>query len=234
MKNVFISGTGTNVGKTFVCAFLLELARANGRKAHYWKPIQCGPAELDGKTYPHGDVQVISEVLAPHASTQNSIFLQEACSPHLALELEDKSFDKDLILSQWNEIQSGDQDVTIVEGAGGLLVPIESDYLMENLIQDLGLPLVLISKPTLGTLNHSLLSIRSLPKSIELRGMVFSYESENKEWLESDNKKTIKELCTRPLHEIPSIPAWEEWKNWSDIDFQNYLSNSEMLQDLLL
>lgn len=234
MKSVFISGTGTDVGKTFVSAFLLRIAEACDKKALYWKPIQCGSATFQGKLHQSGDAEVLQSSLLESAEVKNTIFLQEACSPHLAFELEDQSFELNILLDEWKSIQDSDYNFVIVEGAGGLMVPISVSYFMRDLARDLKLPIALVSQPLLGTLNHSLMSIESLHKESKLSGVLFSYDQDNQEWLESDNKKTLLELSPRPLQEIPSIPAWEEWKDWSNEDCKNFLSNSKILQEIIL
>lgn len=154
---IFITGTDTNIGKT---TFAAALATALG--ASYWKPIQAGlepitdsmeVARLSG-----GKVNIIPEVYK----------LALAASPHLAAEAASVNIN-------FNELSLPDlQSPLVIEGAGGLLVPINRSQLMADLIKAWSLPVILCARTTLGTINHSLLSIEYLrTHAIPLIGIAF-------------------------------------------------------------
>lgn len=231
MKSYFVTGTGTDVGKTYVSAFLLKMAQACGKQAGYWKPIQCGSASFQGELYEKGDAEFINKKLLPGQKTLNSVYLKEACSPHLAYELEGKEFDRDQLLAKWQEIQSSEDDLSIVEGAGGVLVPLSSQYTIRDWIHNLQTPVILVAHPSLGTLNHTLLSLEALSK-LQVAQVVFSYDASAPTWMESDNKKTLIEVSQGQIDAIPSIPSWEEWSTWSQDDCLKYLSNNPSLMSL--
>ncbi|AFM04326.1 dethiobiotin synthase [Bernardetia litoralis DSM 6794] len=167
----FISAIGTDSGKTLVSAILVEHL-----KAHYWKPIQAGLPK---------DTDQVKELI----SNKNSIFLKERfclsapMSPHAAAKI-DKI---EIKLSDFElPIESKNQNL-IVEGAGGLFVPInyskngKADYVID-LIEDLKLPLILVCNLYLGSINHTILSLEAIKnrnenRNINLKGIILNGES---------------------------------------------------------
>lgn len=143
MKNYFVSGIGTNVGKTIVSAILTEALSAD-----YWKPIQSGTIEGTDKESVRSLVSNTISVFHPEA-----YLLKEPASPHLAAKLEDVKIEKRNIQLPYTS------NKMIIEGAGGLLVPInEKEYVIE-LAQQFNASVILVVSFYLGCINHSLLSI---------------------------------------------------------------------------
>lgn len=152
MRGFFVTGTDTDVGKTVVSAWLLAHL-----DACYWKPVQAG-------TEPETDTQTVRRLaeLPEDRIVPEAYVLKEPMAPHEAARREGISIDMAKLV--------GPQDdrLLIVEGAGGLLVPLnEKDYVID-LIEDLNLPVVLVARSTLGTINHTLLSLEALRR----RGLV--------------------------------------------------------------
>ena len=160
----FVSGTDTNIGKTVVSACLAY--KLNGE---YWKPIQCG-YNNNGET----DSDVVKRITDGNVKVyQESYLLKNPISPNLAATKEKISINvNDIKLPNKNM-----QNNLIVEGAGGLLVPINNNYFIIDLIKKLSLPLILVSSTKLGTINHTLLSISEITKKdVDLRGIIFTGE----------------------------------------------------------
>ena len=152
MRGFFVTGTDTDVGKTVVSAWLLAHL-----DACYWKPVQAG-------TEPETDTQTVRRLAeVPEDRILPEVYvLKEPLAPHEAARREGISIDMAKLI--------GPQDdrLLIVEGAGGLLVPLnEQDYVID-LIEDLNLPVILVARSTLGTINHTLLSLEALRR----RGLV--------------------------------------------------------------
>ena len=159
MKSYFISGIGTDVGKTVVSAILCEAL-----KADYWKPIQSGGLEhSDGNevrrlisnpiTKFHPEVYLLPEPLSPHAAAERA-----------GIEIDTSRFTLPPV-----------QNTLIIEGAGGLLVPITRQFLVADLILQLKVPVVLVSRHYLGSINHTLMSIEILKhRKIPIAGIVFN------------------------------------------------------------
>ncbi len=157
----FITGTDTGIGKTFVSAVLTI-----GLQAKYWKPIQSG-------LEPYTDSQWIQEKTAlpdKHFSPETYKFKQPL-SPHLAARLEDTHIDVQRIKLP----DSHPCSHLIVEGAGGTMVPITESFFVIDLIKHLDLPALVVARSTLGTINHSLLTIEKLrQKGITILGVVMN------------------------------------------------------------
>jgi malonyl-CoA O-methyltransferase len=157
-ESVFVSGTDTGIGKTVVAACLVRAF-----DARYWKPVQTGLAEEEGDTEAVGRLAEVpaARLHAPRYS------LQAPLSPEAAAGREGVR----IALGDFS-LPAGDGPL-VVEGAGGLLVPLGGGAVMADLIGQLALPVVLVARSTLGTINHTLLSIEALlRRNLPLRGVV--------------------------------------------------------------
>ncbi len=161
LDGYFISGTDTNVGKTIVSAILV-----NKFDGIYFKPIQCG-LSLDGKK----DSDIIREICIKKTILEEKYFLKTPASPNIAAKMERKKIKIDDFKSLRNKRFS---KKLFVEGAGGLSVPLNESSTMADLAKFFQLPVILVCRTSLGTINHTLLSISLLSnKKIKLRGLVF-------------------------------------------------------------
>jgi dethiobiotin synthetase len=161
-RTIVITGTDTDVGKT---VFSAALAGALG--ASYWKPIQAG---LAGDT-DMARVSALSGLPAVKMLPEAFCF-RAACSPHRAAEL-------DGVRINVHRLDPPDvEGRLVIEGAGGVLVPVTRDILLADLFARWGIPTVLVARTTLGTINHSLLSIEALrARKVPLIGIVFIGEA---------------------------------------------------------
>jgi dethiobiotin synthetase len=154
---VFVTGTDTGVGKT-----IFSSALAGAMHASYWKPIQAGTADLTDSDR----VRALSG-LPPTKVLAEAYCLSTACSPHRAAEIDRVRIDCDAL-------ELPDIDPLVVEGAGGLMVPVTREVLIIDLVARWQLPVVLVARTSLGTINHSLLSIQALrSRNIETIGIAF-------------------------------------------------------------
>lgn len=156
---LFITGIGTEVGKTVVSAILTQAIEAD-----YWKPIQAGDLEMSDTK----KVQLLT-------STKKTKFHQEAfslthpMSPHAAAQRDQVEISLDKI-----EVPETDNHL-IIEGAGGLLVPVNSKDTILDVIQKVNAEVILVSKHYLGSINHTLLSIEALQRrGINIKGIIFN------------------------------------------------------------
>ncbi|MBC1260724.1 dethiobiotin synthase [Synechococcus sp. BSF8S] len=193
MTRLVVCGTDTDVGKTVVSALLVQ-----GLNAHYWKPVQCGLEE-------GGDSARVQAMLGLTPAEATRRLLPEAyrythpVSPHWAGELEQRPIDPELLsLPQ----VSGP---LVVETAGGLLVPLRLDCLQIGQIQRWGLPVLLVARSGLGTLNHTLLSVEALRRRrIPLLGLILNGPPH------PDNPRTLETLSGAPvLACLPPLPRLE-------------------------
>ncbi len=158
-KRIFVTGIGTDVGKTLACAVLLEAWQAD-----YWKPIQAGSLDHLETDYVRTLVDNTTSVIH---TTQ--IQLKTPCSPYYAAMLEGITIDPaELIIPQTNNI-------LLIEGAGGLMVPLRKDFFILDLIQYWKLPVVVVSRNYLGSVNHTLLTLHVLKQAgVQILGLVFT------------------------------------------------------------
>lgn len=187
LNTIFITGIGTDVGKTIAAAILTEALQAD-----YWKPIQAG---FDEGT----DSEFITSVISNKATVihPEAYKLKLAASPHIAAREEGIEINPDKIYEHYSKIINSqqsiinNQDLTvnlIIEGAGGLLVPINENEFVIDLIKKLNVKVVLVSRNYLGSINHSLLTASVCKQhSIDVLGWIFNdqymnYEEEIINW----------------------------------------------------
>ncbi|MFH1071515.1 MAG: dethiobiotin synthase [Candidatus Glassbacteria bacterium] len=200
LKGYFITGTDTGVGKTTVAAALTRLLNERGVRAAPVKPVQTGvrPGEP-------GDLEVCltAAELAPTAeelSLMNPYRFRLPASPHLAAEREGAAVDPGRIVGCCRKLIEN-WDALLVEGSGGLLVPLTRNYSTLDLAAELGLPLVVVARPGLGTLNHTLLTLAAARDAgLETACVVFNRTepedglTEEDRLIERDNVEVIKRL----------------------------------------
>ena len=158
-KGFFITGTDTNVGKTVLAALLC--AAVPGR---YWKPVQTGAREGNDREQVKSWAGIDDDQVLPE-----SYLFDDPVSPHLAAQ----RAGREIVLEQIKLPAANSGIPLIVEGAGGVMVPINSHQFMTDLIRHLALPAILAARSTLGTINHTLLSVESLQSArIQVLGVV--------------------------------------------------------------
>jgi dethiobiotin synthetase len=194
MGTLFVAGTDTGVGKTYFCAHFLQYLLDNDLDAGYQKWVSTGDAEHSA------DLDYCLQT-AGLANSAVDINLQVPCrfaysaSPHLAAEIEGRPVDVEVIIDSFRKMAEIFH-LLIVEGVGGLLVPLRRDLFLVDLLARLQPPVLLIARSGLGTLNHTLLSLEALRRrNIPVLGVVFSDSEEQSDpTLIADNIKTIEEL----------------------------------------
>jgi len=193
MKTVFVAGTDTGVGKTFFCAHFLKYLLERGIVAGYQKWVSTGDAEHPA------DLDFCLQTAGPGAEA-GDIDLQVPfrfpfpASPHLAAELAGREVNAEVIVRAYKTMAEK-YELLIVEGVGGLLVPLRRDLLIIDLLARVRPPVLLVARSGLGTLNHTLLSLEALHRrDIPVIGVVFSDPPDpGDEILINDNMKTVAE-----------------------------------------
>ena len=201
-----ICGTDTDIGKTLISSLFVR-----GLNSFYWKPIQSG---IDSETDSQA-VKRLAKVDQGKIINEAYVF-REPVSPHWAAEKDQKIIDFKLL-----NLPNVDGSL-IVETAGGLMVPITRNYLQIDQIKKWGIPVILVCKSGLGTLNHTLLSIEALKKrNINILGLVVNGEKH------LDNPKTLTEFSNLPI--IAEFPYIQEIDSnnldiiWEKLNIKNKL-----------
>lgn len=160
MRTIFVTGIGTDVGKSVVSSILTEALQAD-----YWKPIQCG---LEPSTDSHGIQNLISNSrtkIHPEAYR-----LKAALSPHAAAAAENIQIDINKIM-----LPKTGNATLIVEGAGGLMVPLNENHLVADLIKHLKAEVIVVCNFYLGSINHTLLTCSELKRrNMKVTGLIFN------------------------------------------------------------
>jgi len=193
-NTLFVTGTDTAVGKTYVCARLLEFLTLKGVKAGYQKWVATGvtaglPEDLAAclRGASLSTTPELTAELVPYS-------FGYPASPHLAAEMENRRIDPEIILAK-SRILASRYDWLIIEGIGGLMVPLRRDLLLLDLLARVQPMTLVVSRSGLGTLNHTLLTLAALrQRQIPVLGVVLSdAEAQEDERLVQDNLRTIAE-----------------------------------------
>lgn len=175
-KGLFITGTGTDVGKTVITAGLLRMLRQTGLDAISMKPVQTGCTQTpNGWRVPDLEAHWAAAAFVPDEAEHRLLApycYEPACSPHLAARESGCYPEIDVIRESQLDL-AGRHDAVLVEGAGGILVPLDASQTMLDLMVALELPVLLVAEAGLGTINHTLLSIHALRDAgLQVAGVV--------------------------------------------------------------
>jgi dethiobiotin synthetase len=199
---IFVTGTGTEVGKTVVAATIAHTLAAKGQRVHVFKPAVTG---LDEGVEP--DHALLRRASGSEQSNEQIAPYRYGppASPHLAAALVGEQIDPER-LRQTARTAAENADVLVCEGVGGLLVPLSPTYLVRDLAADLGYPLVIVASPGLGTINHTLLTIESArTASLHVAAIVLNPWPEDPTEIESNNRKTIANVADVPVHALAQL-----------------------------
>lgn len=184
-KALIIAGTDTDAGKTVISGSLLRQYGPLNDNLYYWKPVQTG--------YPKDDDTATVRRISRCDRVIAGLRFREPLSPHRAAELEDRSIEPESILEAFHSM---DRDL-ILEGAGGLLVPLNRNTLWIDVVAKMNAPVLLVARSGLGTINHTLLSLEALRhRQIPVVTIAFFGP---KEQSTEDNMRTIADFSGLPV-----------------------------------
>ena len=196
IPGIFVTGTDTGVGKTLVAGAIAKLLSQSGRIVGVFKPIATG---CDSRR--EGLVSSDAEFLAHCSDCRhplndiNPVRYREPLAPSVAAERSGRGIDFQEIQAAYHSL-SADCDVLVVEGIGGALVPISPDYMLADLAAEMALPVVIVARSTLGTINHTLLTIEAFKsRSVRVAGIVVNgYPADGSTLAEETNPRVIAEI----------------------------------------
>lgn len=197
-KGIFVIGTDTDVGKTYISAMLMKKLIENKINATYYKAVLSGAGEEDGILIPY-DAKYVCDIAGLKEDYSNivSYSFKTPVSPHLASIIENKDIDLKKIESDFNKLKNR-YEYIIVEGSGGIVCPIKINekeiILLEDIIKMTGFDVLLVTRASVGTINHTVLTVNYLKsKNINIRGIIVNEYDKNNE-AHIDNVKVIKKL----------------------------------------
>lgn len=223
-KGIFVTGTDTNVGKTFVTAGLAAIFSAKlSRNVSIWKPVQSGalPGNPESDSYRlrmGSGVNQSEDDIATHS-------FAAPLAPWIAARNEGKEIDFTALVDEGKKRLSRSKFL-FVEGAGGLAVPLSDSETIATLAQQLQLPIIIVARTGLGTVNHTLMTISyARQMGLLVLGVIMNNYRSNEESDLADNAMMIERLCGVPvIGKLPYFPFnvtntedWVEWRNqWID------------------
>jgi dethiobiotin synthetase len=202
-SGVFITGTDTGVGKTFVACGLAALLRESGLRVGVMKPAETGCIEKDGRLFPEDAVRL-------KEASGCSVPLEKICpfqwreplAPSIAAERQGAVIDVDRLIDIYDEISSA-HDITLVEGAGGLMVPLLPSYTYADFARVVKLPTLVVAANRLGAINHLLLALEHATcKGLRVLGYVLN-QIQSEPSLATDTNYAA-------LSTLTSVPCWGE------------------------
>lgn len=232
-QTIFITGTGTDVGKTFITAGIASICKSLKYSTAVMKPVQTGSDDFKPDLE---EINTITPGLYPlPAELATPYTFKLPASPHLAAEEEDIEVNPEVIIKAYNKIQNYDLDFLLLEGAGGVYVPLTKKYLMIDLISQLKPKVIVTALAGLGTINHTLLTINALKSNnIEVIGTIINKFPSNPSLIEKDNIKIIEEISKTPI--IAVIKEVKSTNNISDAvekEFNSQIKLKEMIKSLI-
>ena len=218
-KKIFITATGTDIGKTYVSALIVKKMREAGLNCGYYKPVLSGVKEQNGKLVESDCNYVVNTANLPvNADECVTYRWKEAVSPHLAAKRAGEVIQTEKILNDYKKMCDM-FDYVLVEGAGGITCPLRLDneiYLLKDLIKDLDIPVIIVADGGLGTINATLLTVEYARKNnIKINGIILNnFDSGN--FMHNDNLKqtelltSVKVISTVSRNES-NIPVLAEY-----------------------
>lgn len=197
-KSIFVTATGTDIGKTYISGLLVKKFRESGLNCGYYKPALSGAIKQpDGSLLP-GDCDFVVKTSGLNIKPMDCVTycFEEAVSPHLAAERQGVQIEKNIIKSEFQKREK-DYDYLVVEGAGGITCPFnmkEEVLLLPDVIKALGLDILIVADGGLGTINSVLLTVEyAKQQGLNIRGLILNNFDENN-FMHLDNKKQIERL----------------------------------------
>lgn len=205
MRGLFVTGTDTGVGKTVVAAAACAALRARGERVAAWKPVVTGTEAQVDADWP-ADHELLALAAGVPAAEVAPLTFGPAVSPHLAAELAGSTIEPPALVASARAAAEGAQAL-VIEGVGGLLVPLTLGFLVRDLAREMGLPLVVAARPGLGTINHTLLTVEAARAvGLTVAGVVLTPWPEAPSVMERSNRDTIERLAGVEVSTIPRLP----------------------------
>lgn len=196
-KGIFITATGTDVGKTYISALTVKKMRELGLNCGYYKPALSGAELRNGELIP-GDCEHVLKAsgITANPSDFASYIFKTAVSPHLAAEIEGVSIKKEKILKDFNK-KKEEFEYIVVEGAGGIVCPFnlkDEKIMLPDIIKMLEMDVIIVSTTALGSINNAVLTAEYIKAlGINIKGFILNNYNEN-DFMQQDNKQQIENL----------------------------------------
>jgi len=209
MKSYFIAGTDTDVGKTYVTAGIARHLNLEGHDVGIMKPYAAGLKK--NQPYKSKDVEILANAAQINDSDEliNPYFFPIPASPFTAAKQLQISIDNNLVLESFKKLSSL-HEIMLVEGMGGILTPIFKNYFITNLIHDLGIDTIIVTRTRIGTVNHTLLTCKICEKfNVSIKGIIIN-DFDSAGYNANNLKNDLEELTNIPvLGIIPKVDSFD-------------------------
>jgi dethiobiotin synthetase len=223
-KTVFISGIDTDTGKSIVTGLMALSLQNKGVNVITQKFIQTGNTTSSEDIEKHREIMGVEPLDVDKDRTTCPLIFTYPCSPHLAAEIDNTSIDVNLIKSSTAKLEEK-FDKVLLEGAGGLFVPITREYYTIDYVQENNLPLILVTSSKLGSINHTLMSLELCKtRGINLVGLVYNEFPNDSEQILKDSEIVFRNFLDKnyPDCKIINVPIIKDNK-WPILDFSSIL-----------
>jgi dethiobiotin synthetase len=223
LKSLFITGTGTDVGKTYVTAGLAVTLRKMGVDVGIMKPFAAGTPQKKG--FKSEDVEILSQAaqVSDPENLMNPQFFKMAASPYTASKSLKVKVKIESVLSSFKKL-SKIHEMLLVEGMGGIMTPILKNYFVTNLIKEMKIPAVIVTRSKVGTVNHTIMTCKMCEKyKIPIKGIIINnFDSDG--YQVKTLKRDLQSLTGVPI--LGTIPYIENLSD--DSLYKNFKKNIDM------
>lgn len=204
MRGLFVTGTDTGAGKSVLTACLVAAMRAAGEPAGAHKPVLTGTDEPPGD-WPRDD-ELLAAVSGAELGEVAPLRFGPAVSPHLAARLDGKQIEAAALREGVGRAAARHPEMLVVEGVGGLMVPLNDDYLVCDLASEVGMPLLIAARAGLGTISHTLLTLGAARAAgLDVLAVVLTPWPAQPGPIEHSNRETIERLGEVEVDVLPAV-----------------------------
>ncbi|MFT6863011.1 MAG: dethiobiotin synthetase [Akkermansiaceae bacterium] len=207
LNGLLVTGTDTGIGKTWVSALIIEELRKKGVSAVGLKPVLSGTREDAEKLWEANGGTLALDLVNPW-------WYRTPVAPVVASRIEGNPLDLDAMVKHIHEIRDA-HDFTLVEGVGGWEVPMGEDFAFPEFAKALGFPILVVAANWLGTLNHTLLTVKAIQAAgLECAGVVLNHLEAERDVAATTNRMMLDELCPVPI--VGEVLTDADWIDWTD------------------
>jgi len=218
-KGIFIIGTDTGVGKTVVGAGLALCLKDRGIKVGVMKPVATGCLESNDHLYSQDAIYLFEAAENEYPLLSSPIRFKNPLAPSVASEIEKKPMDLKKVFWAYREIREI-YNFIIVEGIGGLLVPFSNNYFVADLVKEFDLPVVIVARTGLGTINHTLLTVQAAKnRGLNVKGVILN-------GLPETNLSLAEKTNPRIVQDLTGVPVLGVLPKMADVDVERLMFGS--------
>jgi dethiobiotin synthetase len=202
---IFVTGIDTDAGKSIVTGLYYKYLLSKSEKVITFKAIQTGCKDIAEDIVTHREIAGVKLTKEDINGETCPYLFNHPCSPHLAAQIENRIIDPHNIIKAANRL-SDRYDKIVIEGAGGLMVPITGQYTSADFVKDYRIPVLLVTSSKLGSINHTLLTLEYIKsRGIELSGIIYNDFPNNDTIITDDSYRVISDFAEKMFYDVPVL-----------------------------